>query len=144
MHVTKYTDYALRTLIYLATTNDRPATIKEIAGRYGISRNHLMKIVHQLATAGIVTTERGRGGGIRLGITPSEINIGRIVRLTEDDLNLVECFSEETDKCLISPHCGLKGAFNKALAAFLRELDAYTLADFTNRAPQLAQLLSPK
>lgn len=140
MHVTKYTDYALRTLIYLATKNNTSATIKEIAGCYGISRNHLMKIVHQLSTAGFVSAERGRGGGIRLGMPASEINIGTVVRLTEEDLNLVECFHSPSNTCIISTHCGLKGALGKALAAFLQELDTYTLADFTENSTELEYL----
>ena len=132
MHLTKYSDYALRTLIYLAAKQANPATIKEIADRFNISRNHLVKVVHQLSTAGLVHSERGRNGGIRLGRLPSEINIGSVVRLTEDHMDIAECFNPSKNACVISGNCRLQGALRRALAAFLAELDGFTLADFTN------------
>ncbi|NQW00088.1 MAG: Rrf2 family transcriptional regulator [Rhodospirillales bacterium] len=142
MHLTKYSDYALRTLIYLAVKDTVPATIQEIAGKYGISRNHLVKVVHQLSIAGLIHTERGRGGGIRLGKPASEINIGTVVRLTEEDLDLAECFNGSKNQCLISGNCRLQGALNQALSAFMAELDRYTVADFTTADTGLAQLFA--
>src|SRR6056297_3712568 len=98
MHITRYTDYSLRVLIYLAAQDDRLATIQEIADSYQISRNHLMKVVHQLNKKGYIETVRGKSGGMRLHREPSTINIGVLVRETEQDLDLVECFSSE-GKC---------------------------------------------
>lgn len=141
MHLTKYTDYALRILIFLAVKDQAPTTVKEIAKTYDISRNHLVKIVHQLSIEGLIITERGRAGGIRLAKPASEINIGAVVRLTEDDLEIAECFNDPTNTCIISGQCGLKGALMRALAVFLRELDNYTLADFTVYNNGLAQVL---
>lgn len=128
MHITRYTDYSLRVLIYLSMQQDRLATIQEIADSYEISKNHLMKVVHQLNKKGYIETMRGKSGGMRLHRDPSTINIGVLVRETEQDLDLVECFSSE-GHCKISPVCGLKGAFNHALRAFLEALDEYTLED---------------
>lgn len=142
MHLTKYSDYALRTLMYLAVHDQTPSTVKEIAKTYDISRNHLVKIVHQLSIAGYINTERGRGGGIRLGKPASDINIGAVIRLTEDDLVIAECFNDPGNTCIISGYCGLKGALNRALAAFLWELDSYTLADFTINKAGLSKALS--
>lgn len=142
MHITRYTDYSLRVLIYLAVQGDRLATIQEIADSYGISKNHLMKVVHQLNKKGYVETIRGKNGGLRLHRTPDDINIGVLVRETEQDLNLVECFSTN-NKCTITPVCGLKGIFAEALKAFLATLDQYTLKDIISekQKPQLMRLL---
>ena len=92
MHITRYTDFSLRVLIYLAVQGDRLSTIKEIAESYDISKNHLMKIVHQLNRKGYIETVRGKNGGMRLQMAPRDINIGILVRETEEDLNIVECF----------------------------------------------------
>ncbi|WP_339804865.1 Rrf2 family transcriptional regulator [uncultured Marinobacter sp.] len=128
MHVTRYTDYSLRVLIYLAVQSDRLATIQEIADSYDISKNHLMKVVHQLNKKGYIETVRGKKGGMRLRMAPSDINVGVLVRETEQDLNIVECFASK-DACRISPVCGLKGMFGEALNAFMKTLDQYTLED---------------
>lgn len=142
MHITRYTDYSLRVLIYLAARTDRLVTIQEIADSYGISRNHLMKVVHQLNRSGYIETIRGKKGGMRLYMAPADINIGALVRETEQGLNLVECFSPG-NSCTITPVCGLKTMFSEALDAFFQVLDRYTLADVIREPhkPRLLRLL---
>ncbi|WP_132251781.1 Rrf2 family transcriptional regulator [Methylobacterium segetis] len=127
MRLTRYTDYALRTLIYVGLHEPRQSSIAEIARAYGISENHLTKVVHQLGRLGLIRTIRGRGGGLRLARPPAEIVVGAVVRQTEDDLALVECFAGGA--CTITAPCRLRRALGEALAAFLAVLDRYTLAD---------------
>lgn len=137
-----YTDFSLRVLIYLGTKEKKElSTIQAISDAYGISKNHLMKVTHELGKLGYIETIRGRGGGIRLAKKPEDIVIGQVVRKTEDDFHLVECFDCKTNTCVISPVCGLKGALNRALFAYLKVLDEYTLADFLLQKHQLANLL---
>ncbi len=140
MRLTGFTDYTLRTLMYLALQPDRQVTIADIAGAYNISVNHLMKVVHQLSVAGDIVTTRGRRGGLRLARPATEINIGTVVRRTEPDMALVACF-ESADHCPIDCHCVLQGAMREALAAFLAVLDRYTLADLVAPGQALAELL---
>ncbi len=142
MHITRYTDYSLRVLIYLAAEGDRLAPIQEIADSYDISKNHLMKVVHQLNKKGYIETIRGKKGGMRLHMAPQDINIGILVRETEQDLSIVECFSSK-NACKITPVCGLISMFGEALKAFLEVLDRYTLADVIqdHHRPQLLRLL---
>lgn len=142
MHITRYTDYSLRVLIYLAVQGDELATIQEIADSYDISKNHLMKVVHQLNKKGYIETVRGKKGGMRLQMAPADINVGILVRETEQDLNIVECFSSKS-ACRITPVCGLKSMLGEALTAFLETLDKYTLADVIQdqHRPQLLRLL---
>ena len=142
MHITRYTDYSLRVLIYLAVQGDELATIQQIADSYEISKNHLMKVVHQLNKNGYIETVRGKKGGMRLQMAPEDINVGILVRETEQDLSVVECFSSR-NACRITPVCGLKSMFGEALAAFLEVLDRYTLADIIHdqHRPQLLRLL---
>jgi Rrf2 family nitric oxide-sensitive transcriptional repressor len=135
MRLTAFSDYSLRTLICLAVKGH--STIAEISRLYGISEAHLSKVVHQLGIAGDIETIRGRGGGIRLARPPEAINVGAIVRRTED-LALVICFEGGT--CLIAPACILQTALKEALAAFLTVLDRYTVADLAS-SPALAGLL---
>ena len=127
MRLTRYTDYSLRVLIYLGLSEPRQASIADISRAYGISENHLTKVVHQLGLLGFVKTTRGRGGGLRIGKPPEQIIIGQVVRQTEEDLALVECFSNGA--CAIIGVCRLRGVVGEALAAFLTVLDRYTLAD---------------
>lgn len=130
VRLTVYTDYSLRTLMYLGVRGkDHLATIQEIADAYQISKNHLMKVTYDLGQHGYIETIRGRGGGIRLAFEPDQINIGEVVRKTEDDFHLVECFNPENNLCKISPECRLKFALHEALKAYLAVLDSYTLAD---------------
>jgi Rrf2 family nitric oxide-sensitive transcriptional repressor len=128
MRLTAYTDYALRTLMYLAAHRDRLVTIAEIADVHGISKNHLMKVVHQLGLSGMVETVRGRNGGLRLNHEPADINIGEVVRHTETDFHMAECFDPSGDQCLYSPACALKDVLQSATLAYLDILDKVTLA----------------
>ncbi|MFD0051920.1 Rrf2 family transcriptional regulator [Actinomycetes bacterium NPDC127524] len=138
MRLTNYSDYSIRVLIYLATNqNHKLVNIKEIAEVYGISKNHLMKIIYNLGKLGYIETIRGRNGGIRLAKSPAEINIGEIIRKTEEDFYLVECFQNHSENCAIAPVCSLKYVFNKALESFLQVLDGYSLEDVTENSPML-------
>lgn len=143
MHITRYTDYSLRVLIYLAINNKELATINDIAKSYDISKNHLMKIVQQLNQQGYILAIRGKNGGLKLNKTPDEINIGELVRNLEDETKLVECFGE-SNQCVITPSCQLKTIFAKALESFYQTLDCYTLNDLTGvpREPSLSTLLA--
>lgn len=142
MRITRYTDYSLRVLMYVALKGDTLSTIAEIAAAYGISKNHLMKVVQELAAKGYLQAIRGKNGGMRLSRAPEEINVGTLVRDTEQDLELVECFGNRST-CVITPACELKRVLAKALNAFFSTLDHYTLADLLPEAshPDLIQLL---
>lgn len=128
MKLTLYSDYSLRVLMFLARTEHR-TQIDEIAKFYNISKNHLTKVVNNLATLGYIETTRGRGGGISLKLAPEDINIGKLIRKTEEHFNLVECFDRHTNTCPIIDHCGLMSVLGEALAAYLKVLDQYTLQD---------------
>ena len=141
MRLTTYTDYALRLLMYVAVKDDGLATISEVAESYGISKNHLMKVAHQLGLAGYIETVRGRSGGLRLARPAGEIGIGDVVRLTEQDMTLVPCFDPADKSCAIAACCGLRRALGEANAAFLAVLDDYTLADLAKPREPLRQLL---
>jgi Rrf2 family nitric oxide-sensitive transcriptional repressor len=141
VQLTRYRDYSLRVLIYLALDPERLVTIEDIAQGYDISKAHLMKVVHQLGLRGYVETVRGRGGGLRLARRPEEIRVGEVVRWTEE-MDLVECFDPASSQCAIEPVCGLRSALHEALAAFLAALDRYTIADLVERRRKpLARLL---
>lgn len=140
MHLTAYTDYSVRVLMYLAVRPDHHARIADIAAAYGISETHLMKVVHQLGLAGDIQTVRGRNGGIRLAKPAGAINLGTVVRRTETDMNLVPCF-DAAPTCPIAPACMLQVALHEALKAFLAALDRYTLADLVTRRQDFAALL---
>ncbi|MCJ8353059.1 Rrf2 family transcriptional regulator [Novacetimonas hansenii] len=130
MRLTLHTDYALRTLIYLGIHTDRLTSIHEIAQAYGISENHLIKIIHRLGRGGFVETLRGRRGGLRLGRPAHDILIGDVVRYTEEDLGLVSCMqapAEGVRPCLLVGGCSLRGILNEALGSFMSVLDSYTL-----------------
>jgi len=141
MRLTKHTDYSLRVLVYLGVRPGRVATIEEVADAYTISRNHLMKVVHRLATHGIVETQRGRHGGFRLARDPSAIGLGAVVRITEPDFAVVECMDPHGDGCVIYGGCALRGALHDATNAWFAVLDRYTLADLVERQTELAELL---
>jgi Rrf2 family nitric oxide-sensitive transcriptional repressor len=141
MRLTTFTDYSLRVLIYLGTHSDQQAAVGEIALAYGISKNHLMKVILFLADEGYVVTARGRGGGVRLRLDPERIRIGDIVRKSEADSVLVECYSSETSVCRIERSCLLRGAFQKAVQAVYAVLDTYTLADLVTNHTTLEYLL---
>jgi Rrf2 family nitric oxide-sensitive transcriptional repressor len=129
MRLTDYTDYALRVLMFCAAHPERPVTIAELAEHHGISKNHLMKVVNDLARQGFLQTTRGRGGGLRLLKTAQEIRIGDVVRASETDFKMVECFDASTNTCTLTPHCQLKGVIQSAQRSFMAELDRATLAD---------------
>ena len=135
MRLTDYTDYSLRVLMFCAHNPDRSVTIAEMAEHHGVSKNHLMKVVNDLARHGYLQTFRGRGGGLRLLKKPSEINLGDVVRHTETDFRLVECFDAAINTCTLSGHCQLKQVLGLALKSYLAELDKVTLADVTRVAP---------
>jgi Rrf2 family nitric oxide-sensitive transcriptional repressor len=145
MRLTNYTDYSLRVLIYLAMKPDNElSNIKEIAEVYNISKNHLMKVTFELGKMNVIETIRGRNGGIRLAHSPEDINIGEIVRKTEEDFHMVECFDEDKNQCVISPACGLKHILNKALLAYFEVLDQYTLSDLVKNQQTLLGYFSIK
>lgn len=144
MRLTDYTDYSLRVMLYLAIKRDALVTIQEISDAYGISKNHLMKIVQQLGELGWVETIRGRNGGLRLAEASLSLSVGEVVRATENDFALVGCFDNERDShraCVIEPQCRLKHALDAALKAFLAELDNHTIGEIAQPAAPLARLL---
>ncbi|WP_250472467.1 Rrf2 family transcriptional regulator [Caballeronia sp. GAFFF1] len=143
MRLTDYTDYALRVLLYLSVRPARLSTIREISDAYGISKNHLMKIVQQLGDLGWVETVRGRHGGLRLAARLRELTIGEIVRVTENDFALVGCFGAQTSSrhCVIQPACRLRGVLAAARDAFLAELDKHTVGELSEPPSELARLL---
>ena len=144
MRLTDYTDYALRVMLYLAVRRDGLSTIQDISDAYGISKNHLMKVVQQLGEHGWIDTIRGRHGGLRLNDRSLGLTIGEVVRATETDFALVGCFereSSEARRCVIEPHCRLRHVFQAARGAFLAELDRHTLAEIVGPAAPLAALL---
>ncbi|WP_201589355.1 Rrf2 family transcriptional regulator [Psychrobacter fozii] len=166
MRLTNYSDYALRSLIYLAVKPEPHtlANISDIANSYDISKSHLTKVIHQLGQLGYIESVRGKNGGIRLARAPKEINLGVLIKQIEPDFDLVECFAlpaskdkgsqskdlpvtfieEKTDKpigCVITPVCQLKSVFSEALRAFITVLERYTLADIINNEDELATLL---
>ncbi len=145
MRLTLHTDYALRMLMLLALEPDELHTIASVAQRYRISRNHLMKVAQTLIQAGFVESVRGRHGGLKLGMDPSQIKIGAVVRATEDSFSLVECFDRRRCTCVVMPACGLRRPLDEAVASFLSVLDNATLADVAQapgRASRIRRLLS--
>ncbi len=140
MKLTHFTDYSLRVLIYLGLEQDKLVTIRSISDAYGISRNHLMKVVSLLSRMGYLQAQRGPGGGIRLARTPQQINLADVIQDTEEDLAMVECFSEE-GHCIITPVCKLQRIIAMALNAYIQTLKAHTLQDLLQPEKELLQLL---
>lgn len=140
MQLTRYTDYSLRILIYLALLpKDEKANVDKISQVYGISRNNVNKIVHQLGKSGIIETKRGKGGGFYLARNPNQINVGEMVVLTENNLQVIDC---EKPTCKILPACTLKGILAQATASFINTLKQYSLADLIDsNQGQLIQIL---
>ncbi|MDE1918108.1 MAG: Rrf2 family transcriptional regulator [Sphingomonadales bacterium] len=124
MRLTRFSDYAVRVMLYLAAHDDRLCSISEIAKAYDISQNHLMKVVSDLAGHGYILSQRGRSGGIRLASPPEQINIGRLIRHTEGEIDLVGCAD-----CRLRGACTLPGPLDLALNAFFAVLERYTLAE---------------
>jgi Rrf2 family transcriptional regulator, nitric oxide-sensitive transcriptional repressor len=144
MKLTLYTDYSLRVLLYLAYKKGEAATISEMADFYKISRNHLVKVVHELGKSGYILTSRGKGGGIRLARAADEIVIGEVVRKTEPDMDLLECFNPATDQCAITKICNLKHILFEAKTRFVSILDEYTLADAAKTVAKESELKAIK
>ncbi|WP_197338457.1 RrF2 family transcriptional regulator [Ralstonia solanacearum] len=142
MRLTDYTDYSLRTLIYVAVHPDTLVTIQQIADAFGIPKNHLIKIVQGLGQDGFLHTVRGRAGGITLGRPAADINIGDVVRATEPDFSLVECFHGADNHCIITRVCGLRGVLAAALQAYFEVLDTYTLQDLIDKPAALNRVLA--
>lgn len=142
MNVTRFTDYSLRVLIYVALHQDQSVTIKEVADRYNISKNHLMKVVQELSAKGYLNATRGKNGGIKLSQAPELINVGKLVRMVEQNSTLVECFGSD-NKCVITPACQLKNIFAEAMESFFQCLEKYSLSDLIDGAhgKQLSKLL---
>ena len=136
MRLTRYSDYAMRVLIYLAARSNKVCSISDIANSYRISQNHLMKVVHDLGKAGYVASQRGRNGGVKLALPATEIRVGTLLRLTEDGFDLVDC-----PNCILSGGCGLSSALDEAMAAFLAVLDRYTLADLVESRRDMLRVL---
>jgi Rrf2 family nitric oxide-sensitive transcriptional repressor len=139
MRLTSYTDYALRTLMFLALNRDRLVTIGDIAQSHNIAKNHLTKVVHHLGTLGFIETVRGRSGGMRLAREPADISIGDVVRHTETDFYMASCFDANAPGCLYAAGCEMRGALAQATKAFLDVLDGVSLAQMVARDPQLAR-----
>lgn len=129
MRLTQFSDYALRVLMYVAEHPDRLVTITELAEFHQISRSHLTKVIVHLAAEGHLHSVRGRNGGLRLGRAASDIHIGEVLRSTEEDFRLVECFDPAVDMCVRSPRCRLANALRGALNAFFAQLDRLSLAE---------------
>ncbi|ALM54225.1 Rrf2 family transcriptional regulator [Halomonas huangheensis] len=128
MHLTRFTDYSLRVLMYLAEPSNERTTIAEIATRFSVSRNHLMKVVQELSHLGYITTIRGKNGGLSLKMAPDTIHIGQLVQATEHSFALTECDGDD-DACYIASVCRFKHIANEGVTAFIAVLDRYTLQD---------------
>jgi len=142
MRLSLHADYALRTLMYLAV-HDGHRSIGEIAGAYGISKNHLMKVAQRLVAEGFIEAVRGRTGGLRLAQAADQVNVGRVVRTMEETGSFVECFEPSTNTCVITPACQLRHALAGALEAFFRHLDRYSLADLAKNPAAVRESLLP-
>lgn len=144
MQLSLFTDYALRTLMLAALHPERRITVEELAATYGISRDHVRKVVHRLTRLGFLVAARGRGGGIRLGMPAGRIRIGEVVRGTETNFAMAECLRSPTEGCCpIDGVCQLTGMLRAAVNAFLAELDRHTLADAVADGPALLTRLHP-
>ncbi|CEI51828.1 RrF2 family transcriptional regulator [Acinetobacter bereziniae] len=140
MQLNKFTDYALRILMYISLPRDTPYTIAEIAQDLNVSQNHLVKIVHFMGKQDWLITTRGKGGGLRLNPVILEFRLGHIVRILQGDAQIVEC---NTPPCVLRSRCGLKGILDQAVEQFYQSLDQYTVADVLNAPPQTTIVNSP-
>ena len=141
MHITTFTDYALRVLIHAALRYPEKVTIDEVARAYGISRNHLIKVIHELGRTGFIATQRGRSGGFTLARPAERIFVSEVVKFGEEGQPLVECFDPERNKCVITPACKLKGMISEAKRAFFDVLGKYTIADVCAKPESLLRHL---
>lgn len=143
MKLTKYTDLGLRLLMYLSMRFGEPVTIQEVSDRFAISKNHLVKISHQLTKAGLIVSTRGRNGGVCLARAPEDITVEEVLRATEDNFNLVECFGDTKNQCVISGACELTSVLLRARAAFFDVLKQVSLGDLVKDGKMLEQSLLP-
>ena len=141
MRLTTFTDYSLRVLIFLAAAPGTRATIAEVAGAFGISEHHLVKVVHLLGKEGILINTRGRGGGLQLARPASAINVGRVVRLTEQADLPAECFDPESNTCALAGVCRMQRVLREAVDGFYGALDRYTLEDLRVTPQKLSAVL---
>lgn len=141
MQLTQFTDYALRTLLYLAVHRERLVPVAEISAAYGVSNSHLVKVANQLARLGFLEATRGRGGGLKLARDPEKISVGEVVRVTEPHLHLLECFDRDHNTCPIVPACGLMRALAQAQERFLEVLDAQRLSDLVAEPAKVDKLV---
>jgi Rrf2 family nitric oxide-sensitive transcriptional repressor len=141
MMLTRFSDYSLRVLMFAAVQGDRSFSVSEVATIYGLSKNHLAKVINRLVRCGHLKARRGRRGGVWLGRDPRSIRLGALVRLTENESPLVECFAARSNRCRLTPACRLKGALAQALDAFYCSLDQRTLADLVDNRATLGRLL---
>ncbi len=136
MRLTRYTDFAMRVLFHLGVNDGKIVPISAIAQAYGISQNHLVKVVHDLVKTGYLESVRGRSGGVRLARPAAAINLGAVIRHTEPDMRLIDCVG-----CAIASACTLPKPLFEATAAFVAVLDRYTLADILRDSPGLKSLI---
>jgi len=142
LKLTTFTDYSLRVLIFLAARPGQRTTIAEVAQAFGVSEPHLVKVVHFLGQQGWLLNVRGKGGGLELGMAPERVRVGQVVRQTEGEVRVAECFNEAGfNDCRISDCCHLRGVLGEAVTAFYAVLDRYTLADLVVNRQQLARVL---
>ncbi len=144
MKLTQYSDLGLRLLMYLAHRYGESVTIQEVSERFAVSKNHLVKVSHQLTTSGLIESTRGRNGGVRLSAAPEDINVEQVLRATEDGFDLVECFSTSRNHCVITDACRLKGVLKTALAAYFSVLRQTSLADLVENDKALEKALLPR
>ena len=143
MQLTQFSDYAMRTVLYLGCRPEKLVSVDEISRAYGISRHHLVRVVQSLTELGVVTSQRGRGGGMRLAKAPAEINVGWLIRQTEPHFNLVECLDFETNTCPIAPACGLKGAIQRASRRFWRSSTSLRSTSSSSERPTCFRCWTP-
>lgn len=129
MQLTRFTDYGLRTLMYVAARRENSTSVKEVADHYGISRNHLVKVVHRLSQLGYIETTKGKGGGIKIAKDATKLRLGDLIKQLEPNMNMVECFDANTNTCRITGSCQLKHYLFEATQNFINTMNKYTLAD---------------
>ena len=143
MKLTQYSDLGLRLLMYLALRNGETATIQQASDRFAVSKNHMVKVSHQLTKSGLIESTRGRNGGVRLSRPPESISVEQALRATEDNFDLVECFKASQNHCVIAGACRLNGVLDSALAAFFAVLRDVSLADLVKNGQVLEKSLLP-
>ncbi len=144
MQLSVYSDYSFRVLMHAALRSPERVTVDEVARTFNISRNHLVKVVHDLGRSGYLKTHRGRGGGFTLARLPEAIPLGRIVRLGEESETLIECRDGQNQSCRFAPGCRLRSVLDEAAAAFFAVLDGYTLADLVRQPVKMRAVLQAR